>query len=412
VGIQVHLANGAWGARPYLDCSSQGPANFNARTLSSGGEVSYFIWQTYLATDDLSFLRANYPLMAAWARFMLAYAKPGADGFLHTSPSNAHETQWDVNDPTTDIAAMDAVFPEVVQAARLLHRDSDLVGQIEAALPKVLPYSRTDAATRTQQLTPAADATGADVIGMSYQQAAPTHNTENLGLEPVWPYGLIGDSGPLSTLAQRTFTDRPNVEINDWSLDPIDAARLDLGSDVAKTLIDQTEKYQLRPSGLAAFGANYPEPYAEQGAVVADALQDALVQDYDGLLRVTPAWPAGWDADASVYVEHRSKVDVQVRGGRLVTVAIEAGATGPIRIRNPWPGQAVQVVSGDGAGTRVVVGPTSADEFTLPALCGHTYLVETVAAPTTALPYAPVTGTPATAYRTLGAAQIGLPSAP
>lgn len=407
VGIQVHQANGAWGARPYLDCSAQGPANFNARTLSTGGEVSLFIWQTYLATDDLGFLRANYPLMAAWARFMLAYAKPGADGFLHTSPSNAHETQWDVNDPTTDIAAMDAVLPEVVQAARILHRDGDLVGQIEAALPKILPYPRTDAATRTQQLTPAADATGGDVVGMSYQQAAPTHNTENLGLEPVWPYGLVGDSGPLSALARRTFTDRPNVEINDWSLDPIDAARLGLAADVAKTLVDQTEKYQLRPSGLAAFGASYPEPYAEQGAVVADALQDAMVQDYDGLLRVAPAWPSGWDADASVYIQHRGKVDVQVRGGRLLTVAIEAGATGPIRIRNPWPGQTVQVVSG---ATHIAIGPTSADEFTLPAMQGRGYLVEPVAAPTTALPYAPVTGTPAAAYRTLGAAQIGLPA--
>ncbi len=409
VGIQVHQANGVWGARPYLDCSAQGPANFNARTLSTGGEVALFIWQTYLATDDLSFLRANYPLMAAWARFMLAYAKPGTDGFLHTSPSNAHETQWDVNDPTTDIAAMNAVFPEVAAAARLLHRDGDLVDQIQATLPKILPYPRTDAATRTQQLTPAADASGGDVLGMSYQQAAPTHNTENLGLEPVWPYGLTGDEGPLSTLAQRTFTDRPNVEINDWSLDPIDAARLGLSADLAKTLVDQTEKYQLRPSGLAAFGATYPEPYAEQGAVVADALQDALVQDYDGLLRIAPAWPSGWNADASVYIQHRSKVDVQVRGGQLVTVAIEAGASGPIRIRNPWPGQAVQIVT-DG-GRRVVMGPTSAGEFTLPARQGHSYLVETVANPTTALPYAPVTGSPATAYRTLGPAQIGLPAA-
>ena len=327
-----------------------------------------------------------------------------------------------MSDPTTDLAAMNAVFPEVAAAARLLRRDGDLAGQIQAALPKILPYPRTDAATRTQQLTPAADAAGTDVIGMSYQQAAPTHNTENLGLEPVWPYGLIGDGGPQSALAQRTFADRPSVEINDWSLDPIDAARLGLPADVAKTLVDLTEKYQLRPSGLAAFGPSYPEPYAEQGAVVADALQDALVQDYDGLLRIAPAWPSGWDANASVYIEHRGKVDVQVRGGRVETVAIEAGSSGPIRIRNPWPGQAVQVVSGDagekgwGRGDQgtcgVVVPPTSADEFTLPAVQGHTYLVETVAAPTTALPYAPVTGTPATTYRTLGAAQIGLPAAP
>jgi hypothetical protein len=49
-----------------------------------------------------------------------------------------------------------------------------------------------------------------------------------------------------------------------------------------------------------------------QAGVVATALQDALVQDYDGVLRIAPAWPSGWDADATVYVQHRTKVDVQI----------------------------------------------------------------------------------------------------
>jgi hypothetical protein len=412
VGIQVHQTNGVWGANPYLDCSAQGPANYNARTLSSGGEVAFFVWQTYLATDDMGFLRQNYPVMAAWARFMLAYAKPGADGELHTSPSNAHETQWDVNDPTTDIAAMDAVFPEVAAAAKLLRRDSDLVGQIQAALPKILPYPRTDAATLTQQLTPAADATGLDVIGMSYQQAAKTRNVENLGLEPVWPYGLIGDSGPLSDLARRTFASRAYVERNDWSLDPVDAARLGMADQMSATLVQLTEAFQQRPSGLASFGASYPEPYAEQGAVLTTALQDSLVQDYDGLLRVAPAWPAGWNASGTVYIENRGKVDVQISNGTLTTVAIEAGANAPIRVRNPWPGRAVEVVSGDAGARQVVVRATSADTFAIAARAGHAYLVEPVDAPSTALPYAPVSGTPATAYKTLGPVRIGLPSAP
>ncbi|MBY8879938.1 glycosyl hydrolase family 95 catalytic domain-containing protein [Actinacidiphila acidipaludis] len=405
VGVQVHLANGQWGAKPYLNCSSQGPANYNARTLSTGAEVALFVWQTYQATDDREFLRQNYPLMADWARFMLAYATTGADGHLHTSPSNAHETQWDVSDPTTDITAMTAVFPDVIQAARLLHRDQDLVTALSAALPKILPYPRTDAATMTQQLDPAADSTGQDVIGQSFQQAAKTHNEENLGLEPVWPYGVIGDSGPLSDLAKRTFADRPFVEHNDWSFDPIDAARLGFGDDMAKELVDLTETYQQRPSGLASFGATYQEPYAEQGAVVTTALQDALVQDYDGLLRVAPALPTGWNADATVFIQHRSKVDVQVRDGVPVTVAIEAGANVAQQVRNPWPGQSVEVV----ANGRTVVAPTSASRFTVPLRAGHAYLIERDGAPT--LPFAPVTATPATAARTLGPVVIGLPKA-
>ena len=395
VGIQVHEANGQWGAKPYLDCSGQGAANYNARTLTTGAEVALFIWQTYQQTDNLAFLRANYPVMAAWARFILSYAKLGPDGKLHTDPSNAHETQWDVSDPTTDLAAMRAVLPDVASAARLLHADQQLVGQITTALPEIMPYPLVG--TGDQQ-----------VIGMSYQPTAPIHNVENIGLEPVWPYGLIGDAGQDTALAQRTFTQRPNVERNDWSLDPIDAARLGLPADLAKTLLDLTEQYQLRPSGLAAFGASYAEPYAEQGAVVTTAVQDALVQDYDGLLRIAPAWPGNWNVDGTVYIQNRGKVDVQLREGVPVTVAIQAGANAPIQLRNPWPGQQIQVV--DGTNThRIAVPPTTAATLTIHAHAGASYLVEPTAHPSTGLPFAPVGGTPATAYRQLGAATIGLP---
>ena len=408
-GYQTHNDGAGFGVRPFLDCSGQGPANYNARTLTTGGEVSLFAWEQYQQTDDRAFLRRMYPIMSAWARFMLGYAKVGSDGKLHTSPSNAHETQWDVTDPTTDIAAMRAVFPIVAQAARTLHRDDKLASRLDDAVAALMPLPRTDAATQTQQLPPSADAAGDDVIGMSWDQAADTHNVENLGLEPVWPFGLIGDEGSDSALAKRTFEHRPYVGANDWSFDPIDAARLGLADDLVTTLTSQTERFQDRPSGLASFGetVRQPEPYIEQSGVVATALQDALVQDYDGTLRIAPAWPKDWSGDGTVYVQHRGKVDVQIRDGRLVTVAVEAGASTPMTVRNPWPGQRVTVVSGTNG--RTVVAPTTAATFTLPARQGQSYLIRP-AGSSGDLPFAPVTGTPATTPKTLGPVSIGLPA--
>src|ERR1700728_1656610 len=81
--------------------------------------------------------------MSASARFLLAYQKVGSDGLLHTSPSNAHETQWDVSDPTTDIAAIMALYPATIQAAHLLGKDTDLVHQLQAALRMVPSIPRT-----------------------------------------------------------------------------------------------------------------------------------------------------------------------------------------------------------------------------------------------------------------------------
>ena len=204
-------------------------------------------------------------------------------------------------------------------------------------------------------------------------------------------------------LARRRSKDQP---VGLAPFDPIDAARLGLGDPMATALTSLTETFQQRPSGLASFGPTYPEPYAEQGAVVATALQDALVQDYDGLLRIAPALPTGWDADATVAIQHRGKVDVQIRNGMPVTVAIEAGANVAQQVRSPWPGRQVRVVTG---GNHIVVGPTSAAQFTVPLRAGRSYLIEPVDAPH--LPFAPVTSTPAMSARTLGPMEIGLPSA-
>jgi alpha-L-fucosidase 2 len=390
-------------------CDANIAATFNARTLSTGAEVGLWIWQQYLYTGDTNFLSANYPLMAAAAQFLLAYATQGSDGKLHTSPSNAHETQWDVNDPTTDIAAMQALFPAVIHAATLLNRDATLVAQLKSAEAKILPFARTDESTLTKLLSPSADASGTDVIAPSYAPAATKHNVENVGLEPVWPYGLVGDnSGSLTSLAIRTFDHRPHSVTNDWSNDPIQAARLGLAGDFQSTVVSLTKKYQIYPSGMADLGGKTSsnQPYAEEAGVAATAVQEALVQDYDGLLRIAPAWPSNWDVSGTVFIHGNSKVDVQVEGGKLTTVVIEAGSTQTITIRNPWQGQQVQVI--DGAGN-VVVAATSSGQFPIPATAGHAYLIEQVASPTTALPFAVITGKAATADKSLGSRTIGLP---
>jgi hypothetical protein len=113
---------------------------FNARTLSTGAEVSLWIWQQYLVTQDRAFLAKNYPVIAASARFLLSYQKPGPDYLLHTSPSNAHETQWDVTDPTTDISAAQALYPVAIQAAQLLGKDADLIERLRAAIRRSRPF--------------------------------------------------------------------------------------------------------------------------------------------------------------------------------------------------------------------------------------------------------------------------------
>jgi len=193
--------------------------------------------------------------------------------------------------------------------------------------------------------------------------------------------------------------------VADWSYDPIQAARLELGSEVASTLVTVTERSQHTANGFANWDRQYGEFYIEETGIVADALEEALVQDYDGVIRIAPAIPPGWDFDGSVFVRARTRVDVQVHDGAVTTVVLEPGITQQLRVRNPWPRQAVDVVSNTGA--RILsgdVGPV----LRLRVMAGGRYLLTRHDRPIAAEKFAPVSGSPASSVKTLGPVHIGL----
>ena len=404
--------NGTWydnsGGGSNASCCEAASPSYNALTITSGTEMALWMWQQYLMSGDKTFLSASYPFMSGVTQFLLGYATTGSDGLLHTM-ANAHETQWDVQDPTTDIVAMQALFPVVVSAAGVLNTDAALVAQLQAAIPKIPPLPRTDSATHTQLLTASSDAAGQDVFAISYQPSATKHNSENLDLEAVWPYSLIGDTGSDTALAQRTYTHRMFPLSADWCFDAIQAARLGLGSEVANDLTTVTENYQGFVNGLALLsgGSNNgsSEPYIEQAGVAAAAINEAFVQDYDDLLRIAPAWPSGWNGSGTIFIHGSSKVDVSVQGGNVVLVILEAGSTGSFNVRNPWPGQMVTV--SDGVTKAVAVPATSATTFMIPATTGHWYVL-VPASMAASPPNVVVTGTPATKPISLGNVSIGL----
>ena len=403
-------------------CATASSPSYNAENITSGAELSMWIWQQYQDTGSLSFLQTYYPIMEQSATFLLADQTVGSDGYLHAT-ANAHETQWAVTDPTDDLVADQALFPAVVSAATLLNTDSSLVSQLKTAENEIEPYARASQTSLTTLLNSqptsasaaaSADAAGNDVIADSYQPSATLHNSENIGLETVWPWGVIGDNTTvngdnLTALADRTYNYRPNGTTSaDWDFDAVDAARLDMPSQVESDLIATTENYQVYDDGLATFSPpSTDEPYDEQAANVATTIDEAFATDYDATLRIAPAWPSGWDGSGTVFIQGGSKVDVQVESGTITTVAIQAGTTQTMNVRNPWSGQQVEVVNGSTGA--VVVSPTTAATLSVPVTAGSSYLVEQTASPTTSLPFAQVTGTQATAYKSLGGkVQIGI----
>jgi hypothetical protein len=384
-------------------CTTLVTPSYNSLTFSSGTEISLWVWRQYQQTKDLAFLQTGYPLMKAAAQFLLSQATLGSDGFLHTT-ANAHETQWDVPDPVTDIVAMSTLFPAVVSAAQVLNTDQTFVSQLKSAEAQIPPLPRTDAATHQQVLTASADAAGNDVVAYSRQPYATLENTgENLDLEALWPYNMVSDTSPMLALFNRTYANRLWVNVGDFDDSAIEAARLGMPSQVQTVLVQNVLDYQVYPTGFALLngweGDREPVSYDEQTGIVTTALNEAMVQDYDGILRVAPGWPTSWTASGTVSIQNNGKVDVQYENGAPVTVVLEAGATASQTVRSPWPGKSVEVI--DAMSSATVVSPTTAATFSIAMTSGHKYLIEQTSAPFTSLSYARVTGTPASAPKLL-----------
>ena len=389
--------NEVWAKHAAINCGADSPPFYNARTLSTGSEVALWIWRQYQATDDRAFLAANYPVMAAEARFLLAYSTRDAQGTLHTYPANAHENRWDVHDPTTDIAAMRTVFPDIAAAAGVLHRDPALAAALRQAAAHQPALPEVSAGDRKTLLK--APGAGDALIAESYDPDAPIHNVENVGLEPVWPYEMTGPEpgDALHAVAVRTFTDRLNRDQADWSYDPLQAAHLGLADAVRTNLLALTEKYQAFPNGLAAFIGN--GFFVEQTGVLTAALDDALAQqDAAGVVLVAPAWPAQWDADGTVALRHGLRVRVQMRAGTVASVTLLPGSEHTVTLRNPWPGKPVRAVAATGASSTLGAGSRLTVRLDHPVT-----LTAADAAPAAPLPLPP-----SPAPRRLGSRTIGL----
>ncbi|NIK57737.1 glycosyl hydrolase family 95 catalytic domain-containing protein [Kribbella shirazensis] len=373
-------------------CDNTQEPSWTRRILTSGPELVYNIWQQYRYTGDAALLNRSYPLMRDVARFYLSAMTPGADGYLHLEHVNALEVQWDTTDPVPDLAAMRVIFPLVADLATK-HGDTELAARLKDAVGKLPPFRTIERG-------------GEQVLAWSGTDEA-AHNTQNPEMEALWPWGVFDET---SELMQATYRQRVYPQDKDWGMDATWAARLGLSDEVKRMLLKGIADFQIYPNGFTVHRRGQ-EPvrnnsfYNEWGGVLTTGLQEALVQSYDGVVHVAPAWPKDWEVAGSVQIEGGHRISTEVRNGVPSVVGIQAGSDETLKVRNPWPGQEVRVVDSE---NRTVVAPTSADVFSLAVSPNTSYTVERVAVPLSSFAYAPLTGKPATAVKTVGNRVLGI----
>lgn len=120
-------------------------ANWNM----GGAWIASHIWEHYLFTRDIDFLREYYPTLKGAAEFCLGWMIEDEEGHLITSPSTSPENKFIAPDGKAvatsaggyaDLAMIRQCLSDTRDAAKALGTDAELVEEIDDALSKIAPY--------------------------------------------------------------------------------------------------------------------------------------------------------------------------------------------------------------------------------------------------------------------------------
>lgn len=307
-----------------------------------------------------------------------AHPPQEADGRQHLDPANALETWWLVRDPADTLAGIQTIFPEFTRLSKTYGTDAGLRARCEAILAS-LPEPARGLWAEDGKLDTSVDVYApAAARGPSH----PRTNCENPALSRVFPFGISGIGTADHELARRTFERRICVLAHGWSLDAIWAARLGLGDEACRLAAAHAERFnryryggwtsndsRVFPGGLSA------APFLDAGGLSAAAVQQILLQDQGGLLRVVPAATSAWSGIFQLRSAGGFLVAADFHRGQPRFVEIRSLWGRPCTLANPWPGP--WAVREHGA----VIAQGSESRIALATRAGGVYLIEPRSAP-------------------------------
>lgn len=108
--------------------------------VSGSGWMALHIWEHYLYTGNLDFLKKYYPVIKGAARFYSDFLyEDEITGYLISGPSNSPENGGLVMGPTMDHQIIRSLFKAFVLASRLVEDESKLTRKAEGMIRRIAP---------------------------------------------------------------------------------------------------------------------------------------------------------------------------------------------------------------------------------------------------------------------------------
>ena len=294
-----------------------GQGNHHSFYFTSGLETTAMMIEHVKYTDDKEF-RDN--ILVPFAREILTFYDKhysrDEKGKLLLDPAQVLETWWVAVNPASDISGLLHNLDELLLMGAGTTEDKANWRRFRSEIPEV----------------PMREINGKTAIAPAYQFSG-KHNGENGELYPVFPFCRFGIGMGSQELVEWTIENRTvkdGFDARCWTQDQIDWAYAGNAAQAKNGLIQRF----LTASPLARFplyGCSPPDeiPDLDHFGSGSTALQRMLVQvvptqdsSGTGKILLLPAWPAGWDVDFKLHVDHQATIQGKVKNGKLLSWSI------------------------------------------------------------------------------------------